>query len=107
MEPMRIVDIAANANVTYTAQFAACTQSSGINNPLAESGITLYPNPAKDEIFIQSEQPAEKVEVFNSDGRIVLSTNATTIHVSHLPKGIYIVRILVGNQSITQKVIKE
>jgi hypothetical protein len=78
------------------------------------SNFAVFPNPAKDEIFIQSEQPIEKVAILDIAGRIVETRHATSlqngvqiINVSALPKGIYFAKIFVGNQIITKKVIKE
>jgi hypothetical protein len=78
------------------------------------SHFTVFPNPAKDELFIQSEQPIERVVILDIAGRTVETRHATSlqngvqiINVSHLPKGIYIARIFVGNQEITKKIIKE
>jgi uncharacterized repeat protein (TIGR02543 family) len=78
--------------------------------------FTVYPNPAQNEIFIKSAQPIKKVEILDISGRIVISTGLTTvgvteysqsINLSHLPKGFYFVKILIGNQSITKKIIKK
>jgi uncharacterized protein YjdB len=67
----------------------------------------VYPNPVENELFIQSDKPVEKVEIFTASGHLVVSTPLTTINVSHLPKGIYIVRVLAGNQSMVKKIIKK
>jgi hypothetical protein len=60
-----------------------------------------------DKLFIESEQPIEKVEILDISGRVVISTYSSTINVVHLPQGIYFVKIFVDNQSITKKVIKK
>jgi hypothetical protein len=69
--------------------------------------INIFPNPAKDEIFIQSEKPVEKVAILDIAGRIVISTKSTTVNVSALPQGIYFAKIFAGNQIITQKIINQ
>jgi hypothetical protein len=89
--------------VTY--QFKV-TEANGITE-LSTRGISIFPNPAKDEIFIQSEQTVEKVEILDISGSVVVSTHSTTANVAHLPKGIYFAKIFVGNHPITKKIIKE
>jgi uncharacterized repeat protein (TIGR02543 family) len=69
--------------------------------------LTVYPNPAKSEVYIQSKTPIEKVEILDISGRVVGSSNSTTINVSALPRGINFVRIFIDGQSITKKIIKE
>ncbi|MDR0835542.1 MAG: T9SS type A sorting domain-containing protein, partial [Tannerella sp.] len=78
--------------------------------------INIFPNPVENELFIRSEQQIEKVVILDISGRVVVSTGLTTvgvtehsqsINVSHLPKGLYFVKIFAGNQSITNKIIKK
>jgi hypothetical protein len=73
-----------------------------------KENLAVYPNPVENELFIQSDKPVEKVEIFTASGRVVVSCYSSVINVSHLPKGIYIVRILLaGNQSVVKKIIKK
>jgi hypothetical protein len=74
---------------------------------IKKDNFAIFPNPVKDEIFIQSEQPIEKVEILDIAGRVVVSSNSTTANVAHLPKGVYFAKIFISNQSITKKIIKE
>ncbi|GHT39029.1 hypothetical protein AGMMS49965_03970 [Bacteroidia bacterium] len=79
----------------------------GVEEVQAQEKISIFPNPAKDEIYIQSEQPIEKVKITDLAGRTVASANSNTISVSHLPKGIYLVIITTDSQSVVKKIIKE
>ncbi|GHT23291.1 hypothetical protein AGMMS4957_14640 [Bacteroidia bacterium] len=77
--------------------------------------IAVYPNPARDDLFIKSDTPIEKIEIFDISGRTVETWraaslqqgNSQTINVSHLHNGIYFVKIS-GNGKIigTTKLIK-
>ncbi|MDR0833877.1 MAG: C10 family peptidase [Candidatus Symbiothrix sp.] len=93
------------ANHSIIVTFKA--SSTGINNIQPQEKISIYPNPAKDEIFIQSETPIEKVEILDLSGHPMISTNSTILNVSPLPQGVYFVRIVIDGQSVTKKVIKE
>jgi hypothetical protein len=76
-----------------------CGESNGIAEVAAQN-VSIYPNPVKNELFIQSEQPVEKVEIINLSGRTVetlratsLQNGAQSINVSSLPAGVYLVKI--------------
>ncbi|HSA04720.1 MAG TPA: T9SS type A sorting domain-containing protein, partial [Tenuifilaceae bacterium] len=60
--------------------------------------ITIYPNPAKDNISIKVDNDAEiaTIQIFNSVGNIVLSQNYTyqePINIQSIPTGFYIVKV--------------
>jgi uncharacterized protein YjdB len=79
----------------------------------AEGSITIYPNPTDGQLIIDNgELTIENVEIFNVMGQYVyLSTLgvASTLRfdISHLPTGVYFVRITTENGKIvTKKIIK-
>lgn len=65
---------------------------------IEENGIMVYPNPAKDKSFIQSNYPIDKVELLNDIGQTVFSStntndrNFTLMH-NDLPAGVYYLRV--------------
>ncbi len=74
--------------------------------------LTIYPNPAKDEIYVspisyRNEQC--RVEVIDSEGKLILlKNNQNIINISDLPVGIYYVRLFFGKQILaTEKFIKQ
>jgi hypothetical protein len=69
--------------------------------------ISIYPNPAKDYIFIKSEQPIEKVEIFNQSGICVLRNENVVekLDVSSLANGLYFARIYIAGKLTTKKII--
>ena len=54
--------------------------------------VMIYPNPAHDFVTI-SAQNVSSVQIFNSVGQLVLTTEETVINVSELPQGVYFVRV--------------
>jgi uncharacterized small protein (DUF1192 family) len=94
------------------AQLIECGESSGTSmRSIEASSLEIYPNPTTGEIFIQSERPVEKVEILDIAGRTVETWRTAsllqTINISHLPKGVYLVKIFIDGQSTTKKIIKE
>jgi hypothetical protein len=81
---------------------------SAIEN-VEENHLTVFPNPAKDEILIQSDLPIQKVEIYSLTGVLLLSENNFNgkISVSALTKGVYMVKIYTGKNMAIGKVIKE
>ena len=71
-----------------------------------ETDLTVYPNPATDYININSSIEIDKIELFDLLGKLVLSTNQTSeINVSHLPIGVYLLRIISEKGRIAKKII--
>jgi len=71
--------------------------------------ISIYPNPTNDELFIISELPIRKVEIYSSTGAMLLFENNFNekISISTLPQGVYVVKIYTENGLIVSKVVKE
>jgi len=71
--------------------------------------IQIFPNPTQNEIFIKSELPIKKVEIYSVTGVLLLSVNdfKEKISVSNLSKGVYILKIDLDNDTIFRKIVKE
>jgi len=90
----------------------------GIGNVTDAGGITVYPNPTKGEVFVGMPFMAslQNVEVFDLMGRTVGAINplqklegcpkdGVVINISHLPTGLYFVRIQTENSVVVRKVV--
>ncbi|MDD4236695.1 MAG: T9SS type A sorting domain-containing protein [Bacteroidales bacterium] len=71
--------------------------------------LSLYPNPAADWIFVQIEAYNVDIEITDINGRVLISDKLTSsvIDISHLPEGMYIVKLNTGKEIITEKFFKE
>ena len=84
----------------------------GSEIPDATSNITylqfiLSPNPANTEIYIQSAQSISRVEIFDVQGMLMISTHDVNVDVSQLVNGVYIVKVWSEDGRIgTSKFIK-
>jgi len=91
----------------YSDIFNFALFSAGLDSLNADSGVSIYPNPATDYMLIKSIKPVKKVEIYDSFGLVFLTAeNESKINISKLFKGIYFVRILMGDKYVTKKMIK-
>ncbi|WP_430412580.1 DUF7619 domain-containing protein [Kordia sp.] len=104
----------------FNAPIITNTATTLIMNPLSVSEenletatITLYPNPVKEQIQITSNEPIEKLELRSIDGRritvkeIQTTRFSSTVNVSSLPSGIYIMNITTTKGKAIKKIIKQ
>jgi hypothetical protein len=68
---------------------------------------SVYPNPVSETLFIQGAASVTSVQLFDSKGALVVEqNNVTSIDVSHLTTGVYVLRITASNGSVeTKKVL--
>lgn len=72
------------------------------------TNFQISPNPAIDQLKISNIENAD-LTLLNNEGSIVMNTkinNETNLDVSHLPKGIYFLKIQKGNENFTKKIVK-
>ena len=89
-----------NSGISKINSFTSST--TGINNAEGLSGlISLYPNPARDEVtivypFETSLSNEVTIEIINADGmtvkRVMLSEESSQVDVSNLKPGVYVLR---------------
>jgi len=68
----------------------------------------IYPNPAKDIVTIKNNSDLMIAEIFDMNGRMILSSSSKQIDISKLSTGQYLIRSTFKNGSTdTQKLIKQ
>ena len=84
----------------------------GVNeNPIQT--VSIYPNPTQGELSIITDFNTQyDIKILNGLGQVVyaqyqVNSNQLSLHLSHLSKGIYIVKITFNTQILTQKLIVE
>jgi len=74
-----------------------------------ESGISIYPNPAKDILTISSDEgiTIEEVVIYNQIGKKVFEEELVnnTLDVSTLPRGMYVVELVSRDWKVRKKLI--
>jgi len=80
----------------------------GISNVETDK-INIYPNPIQSELFIKSELPISKVEIYSLSSALLISENNFTgkISLSSLLNGTYIVKVYTEKGLTVSKVLKE
>jgi hypothetical protein len=82
----------------------------GVNiEEINQTSFTIYPNPTKNTITIQTEFEITKIELYNNLGQLVLTeNNKKTINILNLAKGVYNCNVFRNNGSLgTEKIIIE
>ncbi|MEQ8471164.1 MAG: LamG-like jellyroll fold domain-containing protein [Marinoscillum sp.] len=69
----------------------------------------LYPNPVSDIVRIEGLEGSFNYSITGMDGRVYLNENnasRTSLDISHLPKGMYLIKVFNDEISISQKILK-
>ena len=73
-----------------------------------KTGLVVYPNPTKDFLHIKTTKlDIEKAFIFDLSGKLIMTENAKTINVSHLPSATYIISIKTSEGLKSFKFIKQ
>ncbi|MBT5288938.1 MAG: family 16 glycosylhydrolase [Flavobacterium sp.] len=67
--------------------------------------FSVYPNPSSDVLNIRTNEPIDKVELYNTIGQLIVAKKTTNINISSLKTGIYILKIYSRNRSVIKKVM--
>ena len=95
-----------NREVAFSYSIGSC-QSSGINDTTGSETVNVYPNPAKDILYIQiPEREVDfKVRLIDLTGQTLLESQSNTLNVSNIKNGIYLLNIKTPDFELNKKVI--
>ena len=68
--------------------------------------ILLFPNPANNAVYMDIDQ-FEMIRFYSSTGQLVLESTENKIDISNLEKGVYIVKVDIGESQEFFRLIKE
>lgn len=75
---------------------------------LSASGLTLSPNPAHNELLLNSEKTIESYMIYSITGNEIQRGTETTISLEHLPAGTYLIEAkCTNNQILREKFIHD
>ena len=82
----------------------------GIEDNFANN-VSIYPNPAKDRLYIETETEIEDIVVFDIYGRRQQTTvngqQTLSIDISNLNSGVYLVKITTAEGNIVKRFVKD
>ncbi len=81
--------------------------TSGIAPQSMVSAISVYPNPATDNLQIQTALPIKEIEITDITGRLLYTTTAKTINCSSFASGVYFIKATTSEGAVVKKFIKE
>ena len=80
-------------------------------NTFSINNVQFFPNPLKGNRLIINTNQSLNIEIFNVLGKSVIidkvSSNKNYLDLNDLSKGIYLVKLSKGNQSVTKKLIRQ
>lgn len=97
----------------YTSNWVidTCTNTTTTINPSlnTDNEVSIYPNPATNQLTITYSQHIEEVRIIDLTGKTVkiITNNFNNIDISDIAKGLYYVFLISDNQTIIKKLIKE
>jgi hypothetical protein len=87
----------------YTTNIRSCTPPA-----TSSSRLTMFPNPVHDQLHLTSDTSIDKIEIFSSNGLLVMTSNGVTapLEMQSFPSGLYFVRVYRANEVSEMKFIK-
>ena len=80
----------------------------GITNPIVQNDISVFPTETTGMVYITSPQEVKSVKVYSIQGSLVTTIEkSTTVNVSNLTKGVYILEVNTFQGKSIHKIIKQ
>lgn len=76
---------------------------------LEENSITslIYPNPVEDMLYVRTDEAVVGITVYDVRGVEVAAARSGQIELSHLPAGVYILKLCTASHTKTLRVFKK
>ena len=102
---IELVDNETSNRVSFDNLSWTCYTKMAVSEQMSKNNrLTVYPNPVKNgELFISGIRNNEAVQIYNANGQLVQTVNATAnekINVRKLSKGVYFVKTKTGSSKI-------
>lgn len=90
------------ADVCY-GDFAACNILSSTDRVAVNSNFQIAPNPASTAVSVIADSRIEHLELLDAFGKRIMQAYRSEINVTHLPNGVYVMKVLFADDSIGVK----
>lgn len=78
---------------------------------LKSNELAVYPNPASDQIVVQSDEAIDEINIYTLTGKLVQSKkmmgNESSVDVNQLASGMYLIKAMINGKTVVQKFVKE
>ncbi|WP_221407222.1 leucine-rich repeat domain-containing protein [Dysgonomonas macrotermitis] len=73
------------------------------------TSISIYPNPVTDVLYINSGSQIDAVNIYTVNGQLVLAQKhiGSSVDVSHLSSGVYVLKVLSNGKESVHKIMKK
>ncbi len=99
------------SNLSDQVDITLINQDVGMEGRMSGLDIKLYPNPAKDRIFIEIPQEEAEVSIYNIQGaqllNMMMQEGKNEVDLSTLKDGIYLVKLITSNGVATERFVKQ
>ncbi|MCX7697665.1 MAG: T9SS type A sorting domain-containing protein [Bacteroidales bacterium] len=93
-----------NVKIAPNGEYASIKEST---SPI----VSIYPNPVKDQLYVNLNSGNYQLYIYNTLGNLVLSKEANggmnVVDMSKLPAGLYIINVTGSGSNVVKKVIKQ
>ena len=90
----------------YTNQ--QITLPSAVNNPVSQSDVTVFPTETSGYVYITSPDAVKSVNIYSLQGSLVETfTNSSSVNVSNLTSGVYLMEVNTLQGKSIHKIIKQ
>jgi len=85
-----------------------CDEALSASEITANIKFSMFPNPAKTMLYVETNKTISQVEILNQQKQVVITTNTKNIPISELPIGLYFVKVSFRDEGFrVGKLIKE
>jgi type IX secretion system substrate protein len=80
-----------------------------VQHPNTNLNLTIYPNPANDQLYIKADKAISNIRIYNAFGREVFveQNEENIINLCRLSSGLYIITLTIENVEVTRRFIKK
>lgn len=111
LSDLAVVAFVQNPTNKDILQSVYAPNSSAAVNEFVFKNIKVYPNPTSGKIFLESQEKINYA-ILNIDGKVIkpekyITNNNEIIDISHLPNGIYLLKLVNAQHTEYRKIIKK
>lgn len=108
----RVIDLTKSAQVAYEA--SSSVEQQEISAELEDLDVKIYPNPTKGMLKVKvsgADAYTASLAIYNPQGKLiieqVINKSINQVNLSNQPPGLYILKIIVGQNVSDWKIIKD